>query len=102
MSANRIFLVCQYCPQPENALLLAERGEGHLEYEAGARKLADKWFRDHAYCGTVTNSASQMTKTVDHFKLAYNRPQDWDVSPPAQNTVAGGVKLALINGSKHE
>jgi hypothetical protein len=92
MSANRIFLVCQHCPKLEHSLLLADRADGNAQYIAGNLKRADDWFAKHQRCGTG----------VDNFKLAYHRPQNWDVSPPAQNTVAGGVKLGLINGGKHE
>lgn len=91
MSANRIFLVCQHCQEPEQAMLLAERADGNAQYIAAPSKRADDWYAKHQRCG----------KGVDNFKLAYGRPQDWDVSPPAQNTAAGAVRLALLNGS-HE
>jgi hypothetical protein len=92
MSANRLFLVCQHCPQLEHSLLLADRADGDAQYIAANMKRADDWYAKHQRCGTG----------VDNFKLAYHRPQNWDVSPPAQNTVAGGVRLGLINGGKHE
>ncbi len=101
MSANRIYLVCQHHPQPEEALCLAERADGHSQYRPAecrclgkcscpAKELARQrdWFKKHAECG------------VDSFKLAYQRPQGWDVSPPAEDTVAGQVRVAIINGSK--
>lgn len=100
MSANRIFLVCQHHQALEDALCIASRQDakdGYRVHECRclgkcscpAQELARQraWFKKHAECG------------VDCFKLAYHRPQGWDVSPPAQNTVAGGVKLALVNGS---
>lgn len=91
MSANRIFLVCQHCQDPSQAMLLAERSDGEAQYIAASFKRADDWYAKHQRCG----------KGVDHFKLGYGRPQDWDVSPPAQNTPAGAVRMALINGSDH-
>ena len=105
MSANRLFLVCQHCPELEHALCIASRQDAqdgyrvhecrcHGKCPCPAQELARQraWFKQHAACG------------VDGFKLAYHRPQGWDVSPPAQNTPAGAVRLALVNGSgsKHE
>jgi hypothetical protein len=92
VSANRIFLVCSHHPQLENALCLGERGDGSSVYSAANMKRADEWFAKHSSCG------------VDTFNLAFHRPQGWDQSPDAQDTVAGGVKLALattgiVNGS---
>lgn len=92
MSANRIFLVCAHHPSIEDALLIADRASATAVYAAAMPKAADAWFVKHAKCA----------RGCDHFKLAYHRPQDWDVSPPAENTVAGGVKLAIVNGSKSE
>lgn len=89
MSANRIFLVCQHCPELEHALLLAERSDGTAQYIAVPAKRSDDWYAKHQRCGSG----------VDNFKLAYHRPQNWDISPPAQNTPAGAVRLALVNGS---
>jgi hypothetical protein len=90
MSANRILLVCAYHPSIEEALLLADRPDASGQYSAAMPKRADEWFAKHARC----------SRGSDHFKLAFHRPLDWDVSPPAEKTVAGGVKLALVNGSK--
>lgn len=90
MSANRIFLVCQHCKDPSQALLLAERADGESQYTAASNKRADEWYGKHQRCGTG----------VDHYVLALQRPADWDLSPPAQDTPAGAVRLALINGSK--
>lgn len=103
MSANRIFLVCEAHPAIEDALCLAYRSGAKDQYRVErcrclgqcgcpARELARQhdWFKAHAECG------------VDRFKLAFHRPQGWDVSAPAQDTPAGAVRLALINGSKHE
>lgn len=89
MSANRIFLVCSHCKDPSQALLLAERADGESQYAAASMKRADAWYAKHQRCGLG----------VDHYQLAYGRPQDWDVSPPAQDTVAGAVRLGLINGN---
>lgn len=96
LSANRIFLVCQHCQSPEHALLLAERADGNSQYTAATAKRSDDWYAKHQRCG----------QGVDNFKLAYHRPQDWDVSPPAQDTPAGAVRMALVdsravNGSGH-
>jgi hypothetical protein len=90
MSANRIFLVCAHHPAIEEALLIADRPDASGQYCAAMPKRADEWFAKHARCA----------RGCDHFKLAFHRPLDWDVSPPAESTVAGGVKLALVNGSK--
>lgn len=88
MSANRLFLVCKHCESLENALLLAERADGNSQYTAASAKRADDWYAKHQRCGVG----------VDNFKLAYHRPVDWDLSPPAQDTSAGAVRLALLNG----
>lgn len=90
MSANRIFLVCSHCREIEASLLLAERADGHAQYIMASTKRADDWFARHQRCG----------RGVDHYEMAYNRPLDWDVSPPAEGTVAGGVKLAIVNGGE--
>lgn len=90
MSANRIFLICATHPSIEDALLIADRADACAQYTAALPKRADEWFAKHSGCA----------RGCDHFKLAFHRPLDWDVSPPAENTVAGGVKLALVNGSK--
>lgn len=90
MSANRILLVCSHCRSMEQSLLIAERTDASATFTATNYKRADAWFEKHAKCGNP-----------DDYQLAFHRPQNWDVSPPAQNTVAGGVKLALVNGS-HE
>lgn len=50
--------------------------------------IAHGW-KQHMGCG----------RGCDHFQLAYHRPQDWDVPKPAEKTVAGGVRLSLVNGS---
>jgi hypothetical protein len=89
MAANRIFLVCQHHPEMDQALLLAERGGNDVGYDPAKYKHADTFFEKHAHCG----------RGLDHFQIAYNRPQDWDVPQPAENTVAGGVKLVLAEGN---
>lgn len=92
MSANRIFLVCSHCKNFEDALLLSERPEGNSIHEPPLRfSHQTAWFEKHAKHGNP-----------DDFQLAFHRPQNWDVSPQAQNTPAGAVRLALVNGSKHE
>lgn len=89
MSANRLFLVCAHCQEIEKSLLLADRADGDSQYTIATMKRADDWFAKHQRCGTG----------VDHFKLATHRPPDWDVSPPAQDTPAGAVRLAIaMNG----
>jgi hypothetical protein len=89
MSANRLFLVCSHHPAIEDSLCLGERGGNDVQYLTPNLKRADDWFMRHAECG----------RGRDHFQLAYHRPVDWDVAPPAERTVAGGVRLALVNGS---
>lgn len=109
MSANRIFLVCSHHKGPEHALVIAERHDADSQYECAIdgrcrcmnctcardnQKRVREWFKKHEYCGPERGR--------DHFQIAYGRPQDWDHAPPAENTPAGAVKLALLNGSKHE
>ncbi len=90
MSANRIYLVCSHHPNPEDALLICERADRIATYEPAKPKKADEWFLVHRSCG----------RGRDHFQLAYHRPQDHDRPLPAEDTVAGGVKLAMaINGT---
>ena len=89
VSANRIFLVCSHCRELGSGLLLAERADGNAQYTAASAKRADDWYARHQRCGPG----------VDHFQLAYHRPIDWDVSPPAPATAAG-VRMALaMNGA---
>lgn len=90
MSANRLFLTCSFHISAEEMLCLAERPDGNAQYSSSNMKRADEWFAKHMKCGPGS----------DHFQLAYNRPRDWDLSPPAQNTVSGGVKLALVKGGE--
>lgn len=93
-SANRVFLVCQHHPEPASALCLGDRPEGSSVYALDGRleRRAEKFFERHAKCG------------VDCFRLAYERPQAWDLSPPA-DPAAVGVRMALatgaVNGSSH-
>lgn len=101
MSANRIFLVCESHPAIEDALCLADRPDATSRYYCVSNcrclkcKCAEKertrrneWFQRHAGCG------------VDRFRLAFQRTQGWDVSPPAQDTTAGAVRIALAtNGA---
>jgi len=90
MSANRLFLVCTYHPSLDEALCLAERGGNDVQYILATLRRGDDWFAKHSKCG----------RGCDHFQLAYHRPHDWDVAPPAEDTVAGGVRLSLaVNGS---
>lgn len=91
MSANRIFLVCSHHPKLEEALLLAERPDAAEAYATGLPKRADAWFIKHSLCA----------RGCDHFQLAFQRPPNWDVSPPAE-PVANGVRLALVTGSGEE
>ncbi len=90
MSANRLYLVCSHHPHLEDALLLGERVGNDVGYDPAKFKNADKWFAKHENCG----------ETKDHFQLAHHRPPNWDVAPPAQDTAAGGVKIAMaLNGA---
>jgi hypothetical protein len=90
MSANRIYLVCSQHKSPEHALLIAERADNETQFLAASNKRADAWFAKHQVCA----------RGCDHFQVAYERPCDWDVSPPAEKSVAGGVRIAMVNGSK--
>lgn len=89
MSANRIFLVCSHHPTLEEALLVSERADAEATHVPPNMKRAQDWFARHAACGNP-----------DDFQLAFHRPQNWDVSPPAEDTVAGGVRMGIITGSK--
>lgn len=91
MSANRLFLVCSHHPSIEDSLLLADRAGNDVPYLLAKLKRADDWFTKHMACG----------RGCDHFKLAHHRSPDWDVPPPAEETAAGGVRLALLNGGVH-
>jgi hypothetical protein len=90
MSANRLMLVCSHCREIESSLLIAERADGDAQYTSASMKRADDWFAKHQRCG----------KGIDHYQLAYHRPLDWDLAPEAQHSVAGGVRLAIINGGE--
>lgn len=94
MSANRIFLVCSHCRELESALLLAERADGEAQYIAASMKRADDWYARHQRCGNP-----------DDLQLAFHRPLNWDVSPPAPK-VAAAVRLEIakadVNGSGGE
>lgn len=92
MSANRIFLVCSHHKSFDQALLVSERTDAETQYTFAVPKRADEWFAKHQACG----------RGCDHFQIAYMRPMDWDVSPPAEETVAGGVRLALIDGGSEQ
>jgi len=85
MSANRIFLVCKHCQSIEDSLLIAERESADDQYMLGKMKRADDWFAKHQRC----------SRDPDNFQLAYHRPLNWDVALPAENTVAGGVRLGI-------
>lgn len=90
MSANRLYLVCSHHASPEEALLLGERKDVSEGYTPSKYKTAAQWFDAHAACG----------RTRDHFRLAYGRPENWDVDLPAEDTVAGQVKVAMaLNGA---
>jgi len=89
VSSNRLFLVCSHHPKIEDSLCIGERTGNDSQYLLPSMKRADDWYAKHMGCG----------RGLDHFALAYHRPQDWDVPQPAERTVAGGVRLALVNGS---
>lgn len=69
--------------------MIGERAGNDAPYIAPSLKRLDDWYTKHMACG----------RGCDHFQLALNRPADWDVPPPAENTTAGAVRLALVNGS---
>lgn len=85
MSANRILLCCSYHKSIEDMLCLAERADGDAQYTATSMKRADDWYARHQRCGPG----------ADHYQLAYQRPLDWDVSPPAPEAAAA-VRMALV------
>jgi len=92
MSANRIFLVCSHHKAFEHALLIAERVDAQTQYTSAVPRRADEWYAKHQACG----------RGCDHFQIAYMRGLDWDVSPPAEDTVAGGVRLALVDAGEKQ
>lgn len=91
MSANRLLLVCSVHPSIEEAFCIGERANGEGQYTSTSNKRLDEWYGKHMGC----------SRGCDHFKLAYHRPRDWDVSTPAESTPAGAVRLALVSEGKH-
>lgn len=89
MSSNRLFLVCSHHPNLADAFCIGERTGNDSQYIAPHMRKLDGWYTKHMGCG----------RGLDHFQLALNRPADWDVAPPAENTTAGAVRLALVNGA---
>lgn len=89
MSANRLFLVCSHHPKLDESICIGERGGNDVQYMSPNLKRLDDWYAKHMACG----------RGCDHFQLALNRPADWDVAPPAEDTAAGAVRLALVNRS---
>lgn len=87
MSANRIFLVCSHHKSLNDAMLLCERVDASATYEPPNLKRLSEWLQTHSKCGNP-----------DDFQLAFHRPQNWDVSPPAIDSVPGAVKLAIALG----
>lgn len=92
MSANRLYLICAHHESPEEAFCIGERLGNDVQYVAPALKRLDDWYAKHMGCG----------RGLDHFKLGYQRTQDWDVPPAAEKSVAGGVRLALIDGGTRQ
>lgn len=91
MSANRLFLVCAHHPSLDQAFCIGERLGNDVQYVSPNLKRMDDWYAKHMGCG----------RGLDHFQLAYHRPHDWDVPPPAEDTVAGGVRLAIASDGVH-
>lgn len=94
MSANRLYLVCGHHPSIDEAFCIGERAIAEGQYTAPSNKRMDDWYAKHMGCG----------RGCDHFQLAYQRPHDWDVAKPAENTAAGAVRLVLASegsGSAH-
>lgn len=89
MSANRLFLVCSHHQNIEDSICIGERLANDTPYASPNLKRLAEWYAKHMACG----------RGMDHFQLAYNRPQDWDVPQPAEHTPAGAVRLALVQGS---
>ena len=91
MASNRILLVCKHCNHIEDAFCVGERMGNDVPYIAPTLKKIDAWYAKHENCG----------RGCDHIALAYHRSADWDQSLPAEETVAGNVRMALVNGSEH-
>lgn len=89
IAGNRIYLVCTICgADTQHSLMLGmRRGNGY--FKAPDRRMLDAWYEEHAKCGD----------TLDHFKLAMQKPANWDrplpISPDTNVDLA--VKLALVN-----
>lgn len=86
MSENRLYLTCTSPPE-ESAIMLGKRLQSAYGRAPSNHEL-NKWFDEHATCPGAP----------DAFKLAYAKPQNWDVDPPADPTknVGAAVKLALV------
>lgn len=84
MSANRIFLVCTHHPEEQHALVLGSRlANGY--HRAPRPVQIEEWFDLHKHCGG----------NADHFTIAFQKPKNWDISPPAP-PIAAHVRLALV------
>lgn len=83
---NRLYLVCAAHPA-ESSIMLGKRLQSAYGRPPSASEL-DKWFDEHATC----------VGAPDCFKLAYAKPQNWDVDPPVDpaTDIKAAVKLALV------
>lgn len=91
MSANRLYLVCAHHPKIEDAFCIGERAISEGQYASTSTKRMDEWYAKHMGC----------SRGCDHFALAYQRPQNWDVPMPAESTPAGVVRLVLASEGTH-
>lgn len=84
MSANRLFVVCSHHPAIEDAFCIGDRAVSEGHYTAPSNKRMDDWYLRHMACG----------RGVDHFQLAYHRPQDHDL-PTAADPIKATVRLEI-------
>ncbi len=89
MTANRLYLVCKHCQRQEDAFCVGSRAGNDVPYEAGALRKMDEWYAKHFACGNG----------CDHITFGMWKPADWDRAEDATHSVAGEVRMALINGS---
>jgi hypothetical protein len=86
-NTNRIFLVCKYHPVESQSICIGRRrGSGY--YGAPTPKVLDRWYSEHATCGS----------NMDHIALSYQKTQDWKLANvDALNTAIHEVTSRAVN-----
>lgn len=83
---NRVYVTC--ASHPEASLIMLGKRLQSAYGRAPSNNELNSWFDEHANCPGAP----------DCFKLAYAKPQNWDVDPvvdPGKN-IGAAVKLALV------